>query len=133
MASLRQRGAGQSVGKLSWWRRWTRSESELDADELRNRAERHGATAIDRCDLGQRCHVVGVLRTVTIRPRSGVQAVAAELFDGSGAIQVVWLGRRSIVGINPGRVIAVHGRINQHSGELVMFNPKYELIRNLDD
>ena len=76
---------------------------------------------------------MGVLRTVTIRPRSGVQAVAAELFDGSGAIQVVWLGRRSIVGINPGRVIAVHGRINQHSGELVMFNPKYELIRNLDD
>ena len=43
----------------------------------------------------------GSLRTVTLRPRGGVPALEAELFDGSGALTLVWLGRRQITGISP--------------------------------
>ena len=52
--------------------------------------------------------MAGTLRTVTLRPRAGVPALVAELYDGSGTINLVWLGRRQIPGIEPGRaVIAV--------------------------
>ena len=47
--------------------------------------------------------VQGTLKTVTLRPRGGVPALEAELYDGSGSISVVWLGRRRIGGIAPGR------------------------------
>ena len=70
----------------------------------------------------------GSLRTVTLRPRAGVPALEAELFDGSGVITVVWLGRRRIAGIDPGRSIQVQGRIGEHDGVRTMYNPRYELI-----
>jgi hypothetical protein len=37
------------------------------------------------------------------------------------------------VGIDPGRVLSAHGRVNEQAGELVMFNPEYELAQHLDD
>ncbi|GAA2002427.1 hypothetical protein GCM10009719_09460 [Nocardioides kribbensis] len=70
----------------------------------------------------------GTLRTVTLRPRGGVPALEAELFDGSGVITIVWLGRRRIVGISPGVSMQVQGRIGCHDGVRVMYNPRYELI-----
>ena len=69
----------------------------------------------------------GTLRTVTLRPRGGVPALEAELFDGSGAITLVWLGRRQITGISPGRQLEVEGRIGVQDGVRVMYNPRYEL------
>ena len=51
----------------------------------------------------------------------------AELYDGSGTITVVWLGRRRIAGIEPGRQIRVVGRIGVHDAQRLMFNPRYEL------
>ena len=69
----------------------------------------------------------GTLRTVTLRPRGGVPALEAELYDGSGILTLVWLGRRRIAGIEPGRNLRVEGRIGRMDGARVMFNPRYEL------
>ena len=52
----------------------------------------------------------------------------AELYDGSGAITLVWLGRRRISGISPGRDVQVHGRVGMQDGTPVLYNPRYELI-----
>lgn len=82
------------------------------------------AEAADRIPVTLR----GTLRTVTLRPRGGVPALEAELYDGSGAITVIWLGRRRIAGIGPGRSIQVSGRIGVHDHQRVMYNPRYELI-----
>ena len=70
----------------------------------------------------------GTLRTVTLRPRGGVPALEADLDDGSGVVTVLWLGRRRIAGITPGRAIQVSGRIGVHEGHRIMFNPRYELM-----
>ena len=70
----------------------------------------------------------GTLRSVTLRPHGGVPALEADLFDGSGVITVVWLGRRRIAGIVPGRSIEVQGRIGVHDGVRTLYNPRYELI-----
>ena len=53
--------------------------------------------------------------------------VDAELFDGTGSVHLVWLGRSRIPGIEPGRQLLARGRISEHAGVKVIFNPWYEL------
>ncbi|HEX5565453.1 MAG TPA: OB-fold nucleic acid binding domain-containing protein [Streptomyces sp.] len=103
------------------------SQEDLLSAELQQDTEESGCTRI--CDCGDRqiVRVTGTLRTVTQRPRAGVPALEAELFDGSASLDVVWLGRRSIAGIEPGRRLIASGRIAMNHGRPVLFNPKYEL------
>jgi hypothetical protein len=56
----------------------------------------------------------------------------AELWDGTASVQLVWLGRRDIPGIQPGRKIVVHGRLTSVKGERTIFNPSYELQPTAD-
>lgn len=107
--------------------RLSSSREELESEELREDAETAGATRIGDCGDRQTATVTGTLRTVTLRPRAGVPALEAELFDGSAALDLVWLGRRSIVGIEPGRRVIASGRIAVIRARRVLFNPKYEL------
>jgi len=103
------------------------SEDQIEAEELRTSTAERGATPITNCPEGERVTVSGTLRTVTLRPRAGVPALEAELYDGSGLLSVVWLGRRQIAGIEPGRVIVAHGRVTRYEGKRTLFNPSYEL------
>ena len=110
--------------------RWA-SPGDQEAHHLRQeyaRSGRPGTTPIANAPDRERVKLRGVLRTVTLRPRAGVPALEAELSDGSGAIVVVWLGRRRIAGIEPGRAIEVEGRIGAHEGARIMYNPRYELL-----
>ncbi|GAA0411093.1 OB-fold nucleic acid binding domain-containing protein [Streptomyces luteireticuli] len=107
--------------------RLSSSPEELHQAELQQDTEAVGCTRICDCDDRQIVKVTGTLRTVTLRPRAGVPALEAELFDGSAALDVVWLGRRSIAGIEPGRKLIASGRISMSRGRRVLFNPRYEL------
>ncbi|MFE9423320.1 OB-fold nucleic acid binding domain-containing protein [Kitasatospora sp. NPDC006697] len=107
--------------------RLTSSPEELQAQELREDAAVSGCTPIAQAGDREVVTVSGTLRTVTLRPRAGVPALEAELFDGSDALDVVWLGRRSIAGIEPGRRLTASGRISSARGRRVLFNPRYEL------
>ncbi|MFC9117064.1 OB-fold nucleic acid binding domain-containing protein [Streptomyces sp. NPDC052492] len=107
--------------------RLSSSQEDLESEELREDAATAGCTRIGDCQDRQVVTVTGTLRTVTQRPRAGVPALEAELFDGTAALDVVWLGRRSIVGIEPGRKLIASGRIAMSRGRRVLFNPKYEL------
>ena len=71
--------------------------------------------------------VAGTLRAVTLRPRGGTLTMEAELWDGTGRVLLVWLGRRDIPGVQPGRKIVVHGRLTSVKGERAIYNPAYEL------
>jgi hypothetical protein len=109
------------------FKRLTSSQDQLEADELLEDTQERGATPISRCGDRERVTVSGTLRTVTLRPRAGVPALEAELYDGSGTVALVWLGRRRVPGIEPGRVIVADGRITYHQGGPVIYNPRYEL------
>ena len=71
--------------------------------------------------------MAGTLRAVTLRPRGTSLTMEADLFDGTGSITLVWLGRRDIPGIEPGRKVIVRGRLATIRGERTIFNPSYEL------
>ncbi|MFI8433842.1 OB-fold nucleic acid binding domain-containing protein [Streptomyces sp. NPDC079020] len=107
--------------------RLSSSQQDLESEELQEDTQASGCTRISECSDRQIVKVAGTLRTVTLRPRAGVPALEAELFDGTAPLDVVWLGRRSIVGIEPGRRLIASGRVAMSHGRRVLFNPKYEL------
>lgn len=106
--------------------RWA-SQTGEDERELRATSLRSGCCPIEDVRDRARVELEGVLRTVTLRPRGGVPALEAVLFDGTGTVTLIWLGRRRIAGIEPGRAVRVVGRVGRHDDGCVMFNPRYDL------
>lgn len=107
--------------------RLTASAHHLDAAELRSEVERLACRPVLDLRLGTVVNVAGRLRAVVYNPRENVPTLEAELFDGSAPIDLVWLGRRRIAGIEPGRRLLVRGRVGLHDGRLAIYNPWYEL------
>lgn len=105
----------------------SQSKADQHAEAVQDGTRGVGATPICDCAPGSPATVAGVLRSVTLRPHEGVPAVEAELYDGTGRILLVWLGRRRIRGVDPGRGIVVHGRILCNTERPTIFNPQYEL------
>jgi hypothetical protein len=103
------------------------SQEEIEARELQRDVQSTGCTRIQDTVDRERVVVRGTLRHVTLRPRSGTPALEAELYDGSGTLTVVWLGRRRIAGIEPGVALRVQGRLSTQDGVRVIYNPRYEL------
>jgi hypothetical protein len=119
---------GKSGGLLSRvFSRLASSQEEQLAAELQETVQKSGYNPVGRCADRQRVKLRGTLRTVTLSPRAGTPTLEAELYDGSGTVTLVWLGRRRIVGVEPGRDIVVSGRIAVHDNRRIMYNPSYEL------
>ncbi|HTY71310.1 MAG TPA: OB-fold nucleic acid binding domain-containing protein [Actinomycetes bacterium] len=103
------------------------SSDELEAEHLQEETVEVGGTPIGACTVGDRVCVSGTLRTVTLRPQGGVPSLEAELYDGSARLRLVWLGRRTVGGVEPGRTIVARGRLTDQRGVLTLYNPSYEL------
>ena len=71
----------------------------------------HGTVLAANSSIRERSTLSGVLRSVTYSPPTAPPELSAELYDGSGSIDLVWLGRRDIPGIEPGRRLLVTGRV----------------------
>ena len=109
-------------------RRFASSNAELESEDLQRKVRAEGAVPIQNCEDRQRVQLTGTVSTVTINPRAGHPALEVELRDGSGAVTLVWLGRRQIPGIDPGRTLKIWGRISCHEGKRLIYNPRYELM-----
>ncbi len=110
--------------------RFLASRSEVEAAEERTEVRRTGTVPVADLADRTRVQVSGVLRSVTLRPGSQVPALEADLFDGSGVLRIVWLGRRRIRGIGPGRRLRAAGLVSLTADGPVMYNPRYELSPN---
>ncbi|WP_026931137.1 OB-fold nucleic acid binding domain-containing protein [Glycomyces tenuis] len=124
------------------WKRWLRRlaapSQELFAANVRDEiaARRTGGegeadaeyTPVERIEARQSVVVAGRLRTVVLRAEGRSPSVEAELFDGTGQVGLVWMGRRRIVGLEAGTRIVARGRVAQGGdGRFVIYNPIYEL------
>jgi RecG-like helicase len=107
--------------------RLTADDHTIDAEELRDHAVSAGCEPVADCRKGEVVTVTGRLKSVVYTPREHVPTLEAELFDGSGSVTLVWLGRRRIPGIEPGRTLTAHGRFASFDGRQVIYNPRYEL------
>lgn len=108
--------------------RWASTDDQHARDMRKEYGADRSHDQIGEAPDREQVRLRGTLRTVTLRPRGGVPALEAELYDGTGTITVIWLGRRRISGVNPGRSIEISGRIGRHDGQRIMYNPRYELM-----
>lgn len=111
-----------------WLHRLNSDDSELEADSLSLETSASGAMRAADCQAGERVEILGVLRTVSLQPCDSLCALIAELYDGTGAVDLVWLGRRSIAGIEAGRTVRAAGRVAVREGHKTLYNPIYHLL-----
>ena len=104
------------------------SAEQVAADEERSQAvkERRGRLIEDAQDR-TRSTFSGVIRSVVFDPSRDRTVLEAELYDGTGSMALIWLGRRAIAGIEPGSRLSVTGLVTIDGGLPVMYNPMYEL------
>jgi hypothetical protein len=117
----------ERTGLRRFFDRLTASEQQLEAEELQRDVAKCGAMPAGQCRRGQVVSVSGRLRTVAYTPRTNLPTLEADLYDGSDVVTLVFLGRRSIVGIEPGRQLTAKGRIAIRDDRKVIYNPYYEL------
>ena len=62
-------------------------------------------------------------------PARGAPALEVTVSDGRGAVVGVFLGRRKIAGLSPGRRVAFEGVAARDGKRYLVFNPVYELLQ----
>jgi hypothetical protein len=67
-----------------------------------------------------------IRRTETITVGSS-PAYHLMLVDGSGELDVLFLGWPTIQGLRPATRVTVEGRIGKHAGRLTLWNPRYRI------
>lgn len=110
-----------------FFKRLAASEAELEAEQLQRESAQSGCALAEQVRRGERVSITGRLRTVCYTPRTNLPTLEADLYDGSDVVTLVWLGRRQIPGIEPGRQLTVRGRIAVRDARKVIYNPYYEL------
>jgi hypothetical protein len=108
--------------------RLTCDERELEAEELQDQIEVVGATPVRACSARRNACVSGTIRSVTLKSLAGAPSLEAEIYDGTGSVVAIFLGRRRISGIETGRHIVLRGRITEREGQTTIYNPRYELL-----
>jgi hypothetical protein len=81
--------------------------------------------AVIRAQL--RVTVAGVIRSVTTETIGPSPAVRCVLADGSGQLDLLFLGRERLRGLVPGRWCTAEALACAYQGRLVLWNPRYEL------
>lgn len=71
--------------------------------------------------------VSGVIRRYRAMALSGTPACSYALADGTGEIDLLFVGRISVAGLYPGRHCSAAGVAAVRDGRFVLWNPRYSL------
>lgn len=91
-----------------------------------------GAKPIKDLQVRQRARVAGRVAAVRVQPRGGTSSLECILADSTGKVTLVFQGRRSIPGIDPGTKLVAEGMVGSRGGQLIILNPVYEIIELAD-
>ena len=108
--------------------RVTASDEDLADDDLQRSSLDAGASTISEAKLRTRASLQGRIEVLTLNPRGTNRWLEAELRDGTGAVTLIWMGRRRIPGLRAGRRISVEGMITEADGRRVIYNPRYTVL-----
>jgi amino acid transporter len=86
-----------------------------------------GATAIGAASWRQKVTVEGRIRAVQLGSAMG-RALEVQIFDETGGMRLLFIGRKQIPGVDCGAVIRATGRVGRFRGHLAIANPIYELV-----
>jgi len=85
-------------------------------------------TPIGELRWRERSRIRGRIRSVRVQPWAEVGTLECVVLDETGGVLLVFLGRRSIPGIELGRVLEAEGTVGEARGYLSMLNPQVELL-----
>lgn len=81
------------------------------------------------CRERSRRRIAGIVESIRLIPTSTSNTLEVTIFDGTDRIVGVWLGRKSIPGVNLGSHVILEGTVGSfRSGPLQIINPAYELL-----
>ncbi len=106
-------------------RRFLSTAEQLEAEDLADQARKVGAIPLNECQTRQKVTLRGTVTSVTASNTSWLEA---DLNDGTGSVSLIWMGRRRIECILPGRHLLVTGRLTEDDGRRVIFNPEFEVL-----
>jgi len=113
--------------------RLPRSESRRERGRERHR-ERDllpsvaGTIPIAEAQWRQRVRVAGKVRSIRVPTGAATANIECTLVDRTGAMLLVFQGRRRIPGIQQGAKLLAQGTVSSWEGSLAILNPEYELI-----
>ena len=88
-----------------------------------------GTESIGRLHWRTRARVAGRVKSIRVQSLADVPALECVLVDKSGeGITLVFLGRRSIAGLQSGTRMVAEGMVGKHKGKLAIINPTYQLL-----
>ena len=113
--------------------KFTKPVDEQDREQLVSWCAERGGTPLDGLELRRPVRIVGEIRSVRIVPRAGAASLEATVQDGRGTVTAVFLGRRKIAGLSPGRRVVLEGVVTKHRNpdsahDRLMYNPVYQLL-----
>ncbi len=73
--------------------------------------------------------VQGRVRSLRVAPQHDSPTLELVIEDGTAALSVVFLGRRSLAGIRSGTRIEATGTVGLHKARLAILNPRYRILR----
>jgi hypothetical protein len=85
------------------------------------------ATTIGGVEWRQRVRVTGRIEAIRVQPLAGSPVLECTLVDETGGISLVFLGRRSIAGLDIGATLTAEGMVIDQRGRLAIINPLYQL------
>jgi hypothetical protein len=109
--------------------RMTKSVEDTDREHLAAFCDDlEGVTPLDQLPLRVPVRFAGEITSVRIVPRAGAPAVEATINDGRGSVVAVFLGRRKIAAMSPGRRLIAEGVPVARGPERLVYNPWYRFI-----
>jgi hypothetical protein len=105
----------------------TKPIEQIDREHLEAWCTTTGMPTLDAVEVRKPVRVAGEVRSIRIVPRAGADALEATITDGHGSLTAVFLGRRKILGVSPGRRVFLEGVVTKDAGVQVMYNPMYQL------
>ncbi|MGA8046172.1 MAG: OB-fold nucleic acid binding domain-containing protein [Dermatophilaceae bacterium] len=108
------------------------ADDDLVVDDRRTGDPDDGISRIGDTVDRHRASVQGRVRALTLPTTTAVTALVVEVADSTGAIQLVFVGRKAIPGIECGVTLRAHGRVSIRRGHRLMYNPAYEIVPHRD-
>jgi RecG-like helicase len=108
--------------------RLTRPVEDVDREKLSEYCDARLLEPMDAIVGRRQIRVGGEVHSVRIVPRAGAPALEVTVTDGRGAVVGVFLGRRKVAGMSPGRRVALAGVASKNGNRFVLVNPAYELL-----
>jgi hypothetical protein len=102
--------------------------AELDKMRLQDRYCGLGIGRVSEAPLREPCRIVGEVQGLRVVPRAGSPSLEVTVSDGTGRAVAVFLGRKRLAGLDPGRGVVLEGVARKEGNRTLLLNPAYTLL-----